>query len=295
MRMIGIEPMWSASPVWVWKECRRGTTSRSQDAQSGLRTTLSELGLVDVAVRDEQDLGVVSCRRRSRGRPPLRDADATDEASHCAVVDEADDLEPVARVTPEDLDDVGSECATADHERAMGDHPTLARREDEAAGGEPAEHDEAEPGKHDEQERLDALAVVAQCEHGRHEGGGDQESPHQHGELVEHREVQARAVASAAGEQGDRDDGGREDRFRVLREPQHRHREENGVDRQDEHPRLPVHRRPETQERSRGTRRQGLVIDGADLIDRHPLPCLPRPTPGVRRAPLSYVDRVASL
>ena len=200
------------------------------------------------------------------------------------VVEETGNGESVARVTPEDLDDVGREWAAADHERAMGDHPPPARREDEAAGDEPAEHDEAEPGKHDEQERLDALAVVAQGKYRRHEGGGDQESPHQHGELVEHREVQACPVASAAGEQGDRDDGGREDRFGVLREPQHRQREEDRVDRQDEHPRLPVHRRPETQERSRGTRRQGLVVDEAGSIDPPRSAVPPRPPPVVRRA-----------
>ena len=127
------------------KWCIRGTMSRSQAAHAAC-ARVEQLGLGELATGHEQDVDVVL---RNDPLEVGQRADVRTEGRGVAVptvVEEAGDGEPVARVTPEDPDDVGSECAAAHHERAMGDHPPLTRREDEAAGDEPAEQTRPSPG-----------------------------------------------------------------------------------------------------------------------------------------------------
>ena len=152
----------------------------------------------------------------------------------------------------------------------MGDDPALTRGKDEPGRRHASEHHQTETRQDDEQEGLDALAVVAQREDRRHEGGSDEQTADDTGEVVEDRQVQARPVAPAAGQQRERDDGHRQNGLGVLRHPEDRRHQQYGVHREHEHPGLPAHGGPEAEQRSRRPRQGGHVVSVGPVTDpRH--------------------------
>ncbi|GAA4864586.1 hypothetical protein GCM10023203_10630 [Actinomycetospora straminea] len=161
----------------------------------GAADAVEQLDLVELAAGDQHDVdAVLGDHALEIGQGP----DVRGErggGAVAAVVEEAGDREPVTRVTLEELDDVGGERAPADHERAVRDHPAPARREDEPRRRHP-EHHQPEAGQDDQQERLDALALVAQREHRRDQRRSHEQPADDHRQLVEDREVQARPVTT---------------------------------------------------------------------------------------------------
>jgi hypothetical protein len=148
-----------------------------------------------------------------------------------AVVDEADDRQPVPRVRLQDLRQLHGNATAADQDGAVLGDPPLTTGGHQPARQDPPSNDEADGDRGVDQERRDGLLLVAQSRHRCHDGDRSEQPGDEGRQLVEHAQVKTSAVARTAGDQHQPEQRRDEVRPGLLRHPQCRGGQCGRVDR----------------------------------------------------------------
>jgi hypothetical protein len=193
--------------------------------------------LEEVSVSDQQYVGA---------RPPhsgLEVADAPEPWDQflrllegAGVVHETDHGEPVAGMARQELRQLRGQCAPSDEDRAVHREAVPAAPVDDRRDHHPPGHDEPDGDRRVHEEGRHRMLFVPEHDRGGNDSGGGQESAQEVRQFVEHAEVQTRPVAPEVGLHEQEESDHRDDGLGLIRGPQDRGRQQEGVDREHQHP-----------------------------------------------------------